>query len=73
MQGPIPGISAKEYDLPGVPWDIYFTKEGAAIHGTYWHENFGTRASNGCVNLPLEAARKLYEWAELGARVIVRD
>jgi len=73
MQGPIPGISEKEYDLPGVPWDIYFTKEGAAIHGTYWHENFGTRASNGCVNLPLEAARKLYEWAELGARVIVRD
>src|SRR3989344_6540683 len=73
MQGPIPGISVKEYDLPGVPWDLYFTEQGAAIHGTYWHENFGKPASNGCVNLPLAEAYKLYTWAEVGAEVTVRD
>jgi len=73
MQGPIPGITDKEYDLPGVPWAIYFTAEGAAIHGAYWHDNFGMPWSNGCVNLPPELARKLYEWAELGMVVTVRD
>ncbi|MEK9186475.1 MAG: L,D-transpeptidase family protein, partial [Patescibacteria group bacterium] len=38
MQGPIQGISEKEYDLPGVPWNLYFTNQGAVIHGTYWHD-----------------------------------
>lgn len=73
MQGPIPGISAKEYDLPGVPWNMYFTKEGAVIHGAYWHSAFGSPHSNGCVNLSYENSRKLYEWADLGTPVIVRD
>ena len=73
MQGPIPGVSGHYYDLPGVPWDMYFTYQGAAIHGTYWHENFGRPASNGCVNLPVPEARKLYTWAEVGALVIVQD
>lgn len=73
MQGPIPGISTQEYDLPGVPWNLYFTKEGAVIHGAYWHDDFGKTHSNGCVNLPIDAAMKLYEWADLGTTVIVRD
>jgi hypothetical protein len=33
MQGPIPGISDQYYDLPGVPWDVYFTAQGGAIQG----------------------------------------
>lgn len=73
MQGPIPGVSTKYYDLPGVPWDLYFTYDGSAIHGTYWHENFGKQSSNGCVNLPIEKARQLYTWADVGTRVIVQD
>jgi len=73
MQGPIPGITPKEYDLPGVPWNLYFTFDGAVIHGTYWHQNFGKQSSNGCVNLPPETAKKLYNWAEVGMRVTVRD
>lgn len=73
MQGPIDGITDQYYDLPGVPWDLYFTKQGAAIHGTYWHENFGKQSSHGCVNLPLAQAEKLYNWAEVGTRVIVQD
>ena len=73
MQGPIPDIISKYYDLPGVPWNLYFTHQGAVIHGAYWHDSFGRRWSSGCVNLPLAEAKKLYEWADIGTTVIVRD
>ncbi|MBI2611041.1 L,D-transpeptidase [Candidatus Kaiserbacteria bacterium] len=73
MQGPLPGISEKYYDLPGVPWNLYFTNEGGVIHGAYWHNSFSRRWSNGCVNLPLAEARTLYEWADIGTQVLVRD
>ena len=73
MQGPILGISEKEYDLPGVPWNLYFTEQGAVIHGAYWHTHFGEPWSNGCVNMPPEKARELYLWAPLGTYVTVRD
>lgn len=73
MQGPIPEISQKYYDLPGVPWNLYFTEQGAIIHGVYWHEHFGEQWSNGCVNLPIDKAEKLYKWTSVGTKVIVRD
>ena len=73
MQGPIPGLSDQYYDLPGVPWDLYFTQDGGAIHGAYWHNNFGRPWSHGCVNLPPAAAEILYEWADLGTPVSVID
>jgi lipoprotein-anchoring transpeptidase ErfK/SrfK len=73
MQGPIPGVSDQVYDLPGVPWNLYFTSGGAVIHGAYWHDKFGEAWSHGCVNLPLDMAKKLYMWAELGAVVTVRE
>lgn len=73
MQGPLPGISDQYYDLPGVPWDLYFTPEGGAIHGAYWHNHFGEEWSHGCVNLPLDLAHKLYDWAPVGTPVLVRD
>ena len=71
MQGPLPNISSKYYDLPGVPWNLYFTREGAVIHGTYWHEKFGQPWSNGCVNVPYREAEALYHWAPLGTTVTV--
>lgn len=73
MQGPLPGISDQYYDLPGVPWNLYFTNEGGAIHGAYWHNQFGSQWSHGCVNLPLDRAKELYEWAPVGTEVVVRD
>lgn len=73
MQGPIPGISTNYYDLPGVPWNLYFTKQGAVVHGAYWHNDFGNPHSNGCVNVDPKEARELYDWAEIGTQVIVRD
>ena len=73
MQGPIPGVSDDYYDLPGVPWDLYFTSGGAAIHGAYWHIDFGNRHSHGCVNLLPDKAHELYDWADLGTVVVVED
>lgn len=73
MQGPLPGVSEQYYDLPGVPWNLYFTTGGAVIHGAYWHDNFGERWSHGCVNLTPQNAAQLYRWAELGVPVSVRD
>lgn len=73
MQGPLPGISEQYYDLPGVPWNLYFTLQGGVIHGAYWHDHFGEPWSHGCVNLPPKKAKELYQWADIGTRVFVRD
>lgn len=73
MQGPIPGISTNYYDLPGVPWNLYFTEQGAVVHGAYWHSSFGSPYSNGCVNVKPSEAKELYEWAEVGMAVTVQD
>ncbi len=51
------------YELPGVPWVSYFEIEhGVALHGTYWHNDFGRRRSHGCINLAPEDALWLYCW-----------
>ncbi len=50
-----------DYDLPGVPFDSYFWG-AVAIHGAYWHNDFGRPRSHGCVNVPPEAARWLFRW-----------
>ena len=71
MQGPLPFAPDQYYDLPGVPWNLYFTHQGAVIHGAYWHTSFGSQYSHGCVNLSPANAEKLYNWAELGTRVTV--
>jgi len=51
------------YELPGVPWAMFFHELGFALHGAYWHNNFGLRMSHGCVNLPNPAAKWLFRWS----------
>lgn len=53
------------YYLPNVPYTMFFYKD-YGLHGTYWHNNFGTPMSHGCVNLPTPMAEKLFYWAEPG-------
>jgi hypothetical protein len=50
------------YNLPGVPWCSFFTGAGHALHGAYWHNDYGRPRSHGCVNLPSETAKFLYRW-----------
>ena len=52
-----------DYELPGVSWVLYFTEHGHAFHGTYWHDNFGTPMSHGCLNMRSAEARWLFRWA----------
>ena len=61
------------YDLPGVPWCVYFTHKGAAIHGTYWHSNFGAPMSHGCINMKISQAKWLFNWAPKGTLVVVHQ
>jgi LysM repeat protein len=50
------------YNLPNVQWVQYFYQD-YSFHGTYWHNNFGTPMSHGCVNMTNADAKWLYEWA----------
>ena len=56
------------YYLPNVPFTMYFY-QGYGLHGTYWHHNFGTPMSHGCVNLSIPDSEWLYNWASVGTLV----
>ncbi len=58
----IGGQGAGYYNLPGVPFPTYFTQSGVAIHGTYWHNDFGRPKSHGCVNVSNDAAQFVFRW-----------
>jgi lipoprotein-anchoring transpeptidase ErfK/SrfK len=58
------------YDLPNVPYVMYFY-QGYSLHGTYWHHNFGTPMSHGCVNMYTPDAEWIYYWASVGTLVNV--
>jgi LysM repeat protein len=62
-------MSGPGYSVPNVPHVMFFYR-GYSIHGTYWHNNFGTPMSHGCVNLTLADAKWLYEWAPMGVKVV---
>jgi len=55
---------ADNYVLPGVPWTSFFTPQGHAFHGTYWHENFGAPMSHGCINMRSSDANWLFRWVK---------
>lgn len=47
----------------GVPWTCFFEMEiGLATHGTFWHTNFGTPMSAGCINMANDEAKWIYRW-----------
>jgi lipoprotein-anchoring transpeptidase ErfK/SrfK len=55
-------LANPSYDLPGVPWNSYITKNGIAFHGTFWHNDYGKPRSHGCLNLTPKAAKWIYRW-----------
>lgn len=58
------------YYLPNVPYTMYFYNadtpkwRGFGVHGAYWHNNFGHPMSHGCINMKIEEAGLLFEWAK---------
>ncbi len=66
-----PPAGSIPYGVPDVPNVMYFDLDAEALHGAYWHNNFGQKMSHGCVNLPVDVAAFLYGWAPLGTQVWV--
>jgi hypothetical protein len=60
MQG---GTTGAGYDIPGIGWVMTFNSNGAAVHSTFWHNDFGIPKSHGCLNCRPEDAKWLFRWA----------
>jgi hypothetical protein len=60
------GLNGEDpYSVATVPWTQFFSPEkGLALHTAYWHDQFGTRRSHGCINLAPRDARWLYFWSD---------
>jgi len=59
------------WEVEDVPDVMYFSMSAEALHGAYWHNNFGNPMSHGCINQPLDVAAFMYGWAPLGTEVTV--
>ncbi len=55
-------VADSEFELRDVPWVMYF-QSGYALHGAYWHDDFGRARSHGCVNLAPIDARYVFRWS----------
>lgn len=68
-------LDGSTYVTENVPWVSYFYS-GYALHGAYWRSEFGWAGyysyggSHGCVNLPVSAAKWIYDWGEIGTVVV---
>ena len=51
------------YSIEDVPWIMYFNGS-YALHGAFWHNQFGRTKSHGCVNLAPQDAKALFAWTE---------
>lgn len=58
------------YDLPNVKYNLQI-KGPYFIHYAYWHNNFGHPMSHGCINVGLQNAKWIYDWADVGVPVHV--
>jgi lipoprotein-anchoring transpeptidase ErfK/SrfK len=67
---PMQDMSGPGYYIRNVPWVMYFY-QSYGIHGTWWHNNFGTPMSAGCVNMTIDDAEWMYGWASVGTIVNV--
>lgn len=61
---------APNYYTKDVP-DVMYYNGDEALHGAYWHNNFGNVMSHGCINAPLDKAAKVFDWAPMGTEVTV--
>jgi hypothetical protein len=72
MQTMIGNAGGESWNVPNVPW-VQYVVGGVALHGTYWHNAFGSgaRMSHGCINLSMDDAQWLYKWADIGTTVSI--
>jgi hypothetical protein len=72
MRGAFEADRSDYYYLEDVPYIMYFD-QARALHGAYWHTNFGYKSSHGCVNLSIADSHWLYDWTNMDETVYVWD
>jgi len=65
-----PQDTISTYYLESVPYFMSYYGD-LGLHGVYWHNDFGTPVSHGCINLSPADSRWLYEWAGIGELVLI--
>lgn len=60
------------YEVPNVQWIMYYYG-GEALHGVYWHNDFGNPRSHGCVGMPNYRAKQIYDWMPNGGDVWIHE
>lgn len=62
---------SEKYGNAPMPWSLFLTRDGVAIHGGHAVEN--GYASHGCIGVPNELASRLFAIAEKGDKVVITD
>lgn len=77
MHSDFPRWSQYWYPDSYVTYVLWFTNVGHGIHDAPWRSTYGpgTEAggSHGCVNVPFNAEKVLFNWADVGTRVVIQD
>ena len=63
-------MRGNDYDVANVPYIMYYYRD-YAIHGAYWHNQFGTAVSRGCINVAIFDAKRLFEWTTIKTAVVI--
>ncbi len=72
---PVIDYVGPDYEYKNTRWNLKFIQHSPLsyyIHGAYWHNNFGKPMSHGCINVSYANIEALYNWADVGTKVIVR-
>ena len=73
---PVINYKGPDFGYPGTKWNLKFKfqPQGSLyIHGAYWHNNFGHPMSHGCINAAYENMEQLYNWADVGTKLIITN
>jgi hypothetical protein len=68
---PVKNYAGTNFSYPNTKWNLHFAtkKYNYYIHGTYWHNDFGTPKSHGCINVSYKNMETLYNWAQVGTKI----
>jgi lipoprotein-anchoring transpeptidase ErfK/SrfK len=75
VKKPVVTYKGVGYFYPNTRWNMMFKKQTGGslyIHGAWWHNNFGQPMSHGCINVAYKDIERLYNWADLGTKVVVK-
>lgn len=72
---PLVNYKGIDYNYKNTRWNLLFKKGSSLnyyIHGAYWHDKFGQPMSHGCINVSYKNVEPLYNWVDVGTKVIIQ-